>query len=105
MYNVFGRSFSRTYQWTVDSTVNFDFHFALRKCISIFSTKSRIEANQSLNWYKSLEEYYFRPEWELYDLKIDDHEEFNVASKESYKVYNLLVINKFFVISCNGSCD
>ena len=63
----------------------------------------RNEANQSLNWYKSLEEYYFRPEWELYDLKIDDHEEFNVASKKSYKVYNLLVINKFFVISCN--CD
>ena len=60
----------------------------------------RNEANQSLNWYKSLEEYYFRPEWELYDLKIDDHEEFNVASKESYKVYNLIVINEFFVISC-----
>ena len=44
---IFEESFSRTYQWTVESTVNFDFHFALRKWISIFSAKTRIEANRS----------------------------------------------------------
>jgi N-sulfoglucosamine sulfohydrolase len=46
----------------------------------------RNKANESLNWYKSLEEYYFRPEWELYDLKVDGQEKFNVATKESYQV-------------------
>ena len=47
---------------------------------------SRTKANQSLNWYKSLEEYYFRQEWELYDLKVDAEEKYNVAQKESYQV-------------------
>ena len=46
----------------------------------------RTKANQSLNWYKSLQEYYFRPEWELYDLKVDNEEKYNVAKKASYKV-------------------
>lgn len=45
----------------------------------------RTKANQSLNWYKSLQEYYFRPEWELYDLKVDNEEKYNVAKKASYK--------------------
>ena len=44
---IFEESFSRTYQWSVESTVNFDFHFALRKWISRFSAKTRIEANRS----------------------------------------------------------
>ena len=46
----------------------------------------RHQTNQSLHWYKSLQEYYFRPEWELYDLKVDNEEKYNVAKKASYKV-------------------
>jgi len=46
---------------------------------------SRTKANQSLNWYKSLQEYYFRPEWELFDLKVDVEEKYNVAQKTSYQ--------------------
>lgn len=43
--------------------------------------------NQSLHWYKnSLKEYYFRPEFELYDLKVDPEEKYNIALKPSYKV-------------------
>jgi len=45
----------------------------------------RTRNNQSTNWYKTLNEYYQRPEWELYDLKIDREEKFNAASKDSYK--------------------
>ena len=43
--------------------------------------------NQSLHWYKrSLGEYYQRPEFELFDLKMDPEEKYNVAHKGSYKV-------------------
>ena len=43
--------------------------------------------NQSLHWYKnSLKEYYFRPEFELYDFKVDPEEKYNIALKPSYKV-------------------
>ena len=41
---------------------------------------------QDLNWFKTLREYYNRPEWELYDLKHDPLEMYNVAEKPSYKV-------------------
>ena len=52
---------------------------------------SRTKANQSLNWYKSLQEYYFRPEWELFDLKVDGEEKYNVAQKTSYQVSLTLI--------------
>ena len=43
--------------------------------------------NQSLHWYKhSLREYYQRPEFELFDLKMDPEEKYNIAQKGSYKV-------------------
>ena len=42
--------------------------------------------NQSLHWYKpSLRVYYQRPEYELYDLKIDPEEKHNVAEKPNYQ--------------------
>eukprot|EP00093_Oithona_nana_P005233 05233.XXX_57608_53198_1 [CDS] Oithona nana genome sequencing. len=42
--------------------------------------------NQSLHWYKhSLGEYYQRPEFELFDLKSDPEEKYNIAQKGSYK--------------------
>ena len=37
-------------------------------------------------WIKTLPEYYNRPEWELFDLKYDPLEQFNVVHKQSYKV-------------------
>lgn len=43
--------------------------------------------NQSLHWYKpSLRAYYQRPEYELFDLKVDPEERYNVAEKPNYKV-------------------
>ena len=52
---------------------------------------SRTREGQDLNWFKTLREYYNRPEWELYDLKHDPLEMYNVAEKPSYKVGNDLV--------------
>lgn len=47
---------------------------------------NRTRNKQPLPWYKSLKSYYNRPEWELYDLKLDPEESMNVASKGSMKV-------------------
>lgn len=48
---------------------------------------NRTRNNEPLNWYKSsLKNYYFRPEWEMFDLRIDPEETLNVANKKTYKV-------------------
>lgn len=41
--------------------------------------------HQTLPWYKTLEKYYNRDEWEMYDLKADGAELTNIASKPSMK--------------------
>lgn len=47
----------------------------------------RSHNNDSLHWYKpSLQVYYQRPEYEVFDLKVDPEERFNVAQKASYQV-------------------
>ncbi|XP_071443861.1 N-sulphoglucosamine sulphohydrolase-like [Hetaerina americana] len=46
---------------------------------------NRTSSNEPLNWYKSLKKYYYRDEWELYDLKEDPEERWNVYYKSSYK--------------------
>lgn len=38
-------------------------------------------ANQPLPWYKTLDQYYKRDEWELFDLKMDPTELKNLAEK------------------------
>lgn len=42
--------------------------------------------HQSLQWNKTLQGYYRRDEWELFDLKYDPLELYNVAAKRRYKV-------------------
>ena len=40
---------------------------------------------QPTNWFKSLQEYYYRDQWELYDLDSDPEEINNVASLPAYQ--------------------
>ena len=47
---------------------------------------SRTRKNETTHWYKSLDNYYQRKEWELFDLKADPEERYNTASKDSYQV-------------------
>ena len=47
---------------------------------------NRSRTNQPLRWYKSLKTYYYRDEWELYDLRHDPEETKNIAGKSSVKV-------------------
>lgn len=44
---------------------------------------NRTIEKQPLPWYKTLNQYYHRDEWELYDLKSDPAEMKNVAAKKS----------------------
>ncbi|XP_041978598.1 N-sulphoglucosamine sulphohydrolase [Aricia agestis] len=42
---------------------------------------NRTRAKQPLPWYKTLKEYYYRPQWELYDLRADPAETDNLHGK------------------------
>lgn len=43
--------------------------------------------NEPLRWYKTdLKNYYYRPEWEMFDLKYDPEELNNIAQKKSLQV-------------------
>ncbi|XP_068157194.1 N-sulphoglucosamine sulphohydrolase [Drosophila tropicalis] len=39
---------------------------------------------QQLPWYRTLLQYYQRPEWELYDIKVDSLERVNLVDKPKY---------------------
>lgn len=41
------------------------------------------QSGQPTYWFKTLKAYYNRPEWELYDLKMDPAELTNLALKSS----------------------
>ncbi|XP_077490725.1 N-sulfoglucosamine sulfohydrolase [Amblyomma americanum] len=45
---------------------------------------NRTQHKEPLHWTKTLNSYYYRDEWELYDLEGDPNELFNVAQNESY---------------------
>lgn len=62
---------------------------------------NRTRNKQPLPWYKTLENYYERPEWELYDLKYDPEEKNNIASKSSVKVIKIKIF--FIYFNCNKS--
>ena len=40
---------------------------------------------QETFWFKTLKEYYYRDQWELFDLENDPKETYNVASVPSYQ--------------------
>lgn len=40
---------------------------------------------ENTEWYKTLDQYYNRPEWELYDLKHDPEELNNLFGKKNLK--------------------
>ncbi|KAF5292225.1 hypothetical protein FQA39_LY14040 [Lamprigera yunnana] len=58
-----------------------DFYLSLTFQDMLNRTRNKIP----LNWFKSLGSYYYRPEWELYDLKMDPGELKNLAEKPKHK--------------------
>lgn len=52
---------------------------------------NRTESGDSLPWYKTLREYYYRGKWELYDLLKDPEELHNVAESAEYQPVRTLL--------------
>ena len=53
-----------------------------------------IENGQPTNWFKNLTDYYFRPQYELYDIKNDKKQINNLAYNQQYQtVFNELKKN------------
>ena len=45
---------------------------------------ARTRSGSALPWHITLNQYYFRPEWQLFDRKEDPQERVNVADKPRY---------------------
>uniref|UniRef100_A0A1B6IMZ5 N-sulphoglucosamine sulphohydrolase C-terminal domain-containing protein n=3 Tax=Homalodisca liturata TaxID=320908 RepID=A0A1B6IMZ5_9HEMI len=46
---------------------------------------NRTQRKESLPWYRSLKEYYYRPQWELFNIKADPEEVKNLAYNVTFK--------------------
>lgn len=85
----------RTKKFKLIHNLNFGMPFPIDQDFYISPTfqdiLKRTKTNRTLPWYKTLEEYYFRVEWELYDIRYDKEERINVASKKAYdKIFRYL---------------
>lgn len=47
---------------------------------------NRTVEGRPLRWIKELPDYYFRDEWEMFDLERDPYEMVNLKFKKKYKV-------------------
>ncbi|XP_058791353.1 N-sulphoglucosamine sulphohydrolase [Phymastichus coffea] len=78
----------RTKKYKLIHNLNYKMPFPIDQDFYISSTfqdlLNRTRLNESLRWYKTdLKNYYYRPEWEMYDLKYDPEELNNIATKKS----------------------
>lgn len=46
---------------------------------------NRTEEGKPTRWFRTLDQYYYRPQWELYDLKNDPEELTNLYGKPAYQ--------------------
>ena len=64
---------------------------------------NRSMAGSPLPWFKTLEEYYYRDQWELFDLNNDPEELKNIAYDPAYqstlKVHYCIIIYNFHILS------
>ncbi|XP_059470427.1 N-sulphoglucosamine sulphohydrolase isoform X1 [Neocloeon triangulifer] len=79
----------RTKRYKLIHNLNYKMPFPIDQDFFISQTfqdmLNRTRNKEPLNWYKTLQNYYYRPEWELFDLRLDPEEYYNVANKKSYK--------------------
>lgn len=54
----------------------------------------RTSSGQTLRWYKTLHSYYYRPQWELFDLKTDPHELHNLYGMPAYENITIDLMQK-----------
>uniref|UniRef100_A0A182VGY4 Sulfatase N-terminal domain-containing protein n=1 Tax=Anopheles merus TaxID=30066 RepID=A0A182VGY4_ANOME len=79
----------RTKRYKLIHNLNYQLPFPIDQDFYVSPTfqdiLNRTLANQPVPWYKTLRTYYHRPEWELYDLKMDPTESRNLFGKSSMK--------------------
>ena len=85
----------RTKQYKLIHNIHYKMPYPIAADI-YFSPSYRDIVNRSLAgaplpWFKTLEEYYYRDQWELYNLEIDPHELQNLAFNPTYS--SLLKVN------------
>ncbi|XP_022092481.1 N-sulphoglucosamine sulphohydrolase-like [Acanthaster planci] len=57
----------------------------LAACPTFVDILNNTAAGKPTKWYKTLDQYYYRPEWELYDVTNDPMEEVNLAQAPTHK--------------------
>ncbi|XP_052863219.1 N-sulphoglucosamine sulphohydrolase [Anopheles cruzii] len=79
----------RTKRYKLIHNINYQLPFPIDQDFYVSPTfqdiLNRTLAKQPVPWYKTLRSYYQRPEWELYDLKMDPTESRNLFGKSSMK--------------------
>nr|XP_012141558.1 PREDICTED: N-sulphoglucosamine sulphohydrolase isoform X2 [Megachile rotundata] len=79
----------RTKRYKLIHNINYKMPFPIDQDFYVSPTfqdlLNRTRQKEPLKWYKTLETYYERPEWELYDLKYDPEERNNIVFKPTAK--------------------
>lgn len=78
----------RDHTWRLIHNINFNMPFPIDQDFflspSFQDLLNRTHTGQETHWFKSLKQYYYRPEWELYNLKTDPLEIVNLIDKKEY---------------------
>ncbi|GFO31473.1 N-sulphoglucosamine sulphohydrolase-like [Plakobranchus ocellatus] len=78
----------RTHQFHLIHNLHFRMPFMIDQDFFVSPTfqdlLNRTRLGLPLHWYKTLKEYYYRPQWELYDIRSDPREEVNLAGKQQF---------------------
>ena len=79
----------RTHDYKLIHNLNFKMPFMIDQDFYVSPTfqdlLNRTVEGQPTHWYKTLDDYYYREQWELYHLKQDPKEMKNLASDPAYK--------------------
>jgi len=90
----------RTQKYKLIHNLNFLMPFPIDQDFYISNTYqdilNRTNTGEPLHWYKTLKSYYYRDQWELYDLSKDAQEIHNVAHNTQYtNILKQLQINLY----------